>query len=218
MKAFKIKICGITNLEDGLMAVSAGADALGFVFHRESPRFVEAALVRQIVTQLPPFVMSVGVFVNEEPKVVRDVMDRCGLTLAQLHGDEGAAYCETLGRPVLKVIRIRGHDDFLAMAELKGRANVRGFLLDAYSDRAYGGTGLRADWDVAAEAAKVAPIILAGGLTAENVGKAIRKVRPYGVDVSSGVEARPGKKDPAKISAFINSAKLASEESGVYTP
>ncbi len=216
--SLKIKICGITNVEDALAAVEAGADALGFVFHRESPRCVVLDVVRRIVGRLPPFVLPVGVFVNEDPKVVRDLMDGCGLALAQLHGDETAVYCEALGRPALKAIRLRDRGTFLAMAEYKGRAQVRGFVVDASSDTLYGGTGLVADWDLAAEAARGSLVLLAGGLTPENVTEAIQKVRPYGVDVSSGVEARPGKKDHTKIRAFINAAKLVPVDREGYTP
>ncbi len=205
----KVKVCGITNLEDAQAAVEAGADALGFVCYRKSPRFVDAEVIRAIVSELPPFVLPVGVFVNEEQKVVRDLLDRCGLVLAQLHGDETAAYCESLGRPVLKAIRLQSRSDFLALAEFKGRALVRGILVDAFSDAAYGGTGHRVDWNLAAEASQLGRVILAGGLTTENVGEAIKIVRPYGVDVSSGVEANPGRKDHAKVRAFIKAAKLA---------
>lgn len=205
----KVKICGITNEVDSLAAVEAGADALGFVCYRMSPRFLEPDVIRRIVATLPPFVLPVGVFVNEELKVVRDLMDRCGLVLAQLHGDETAAYCEGLGRPILKAIRLRSRSDLLRLAEYKGRAQVRGFLVDAFSEAAYGGTGLLADWALAAEAARIGPVILAGGLTPGNVREAVQKVRPYGVDVSSGVEAVPGKKDHGKVRAFIEAAKLA---------
>ena len=203
----KVKICGITNLEDARVAVEAGADALGFLFYRKSPRYVEWKVVKQIITELPPFILPVGIFVNEEAKSVRDLMDDCGLGLAQLHGDETPAFCESLGRPVLRGIRLRDRGSFFALAEWKGRIGVRGFVVDAFSDSAYGGTGQTADWNLAAEAAKAAPILLAGGLTSENVEEAIRTVAPYGVDVSSGVEASPGKKDPAKVQAFIRAAK-----------
>ena len=206
----KIKICGITSAEDAALAVSAGADALGFVLYRKSPRFVEPAVVRTIVAGLPPFILPVGVFVNEEAAVVRDVVDECGLVLAQLHGDETAEYCDTLGRPVLKALRLKDRASVLAMADFHGRAHVRGFLIDAFSAQAYGGTGHTADWVLAAEAARSAPVVLAGGLTPANVSEAIRKVGPYGVDVSSGVEAGPGKKDPAKVKAFIDAARLVS--------
>jgi phosphoribosylanthranilate isomerase len=216
--AIKVKICGITNLDDAMFVTEAGADAIGFVFHPHSPRYVEPEIVRRIVAQLPPFVLTVGVFVNEDMKKVQEIMSRCGLAVAQLHGDETAAYCDALQRPVLKAIRLRGHQDFLAMAEFRGRAQVRGFVLDAASDGAYGGTGLRVDLQLAVEAAKVGPVVLAGGLTAENVAEAIRSVRPYGVDVSSGVESAPGRKDSVKVRAFIGSAKLESEQPGIYTP
>ncbi len=204
----RVKICGITNHEDAKAALDAGADALGFVFYDKSPRAVPPAVARTIIAGLPPFVLTVGVFVNEDAKVVRDVMDHCGLVLAQLHGDETPAYCEGLGRPVLKAIRVKDRGSFLALAEFQGRAGVRGFLIDAFSNEAYGGTGRLSNWALAAEAAKVASIVLAGGLTPDNVADAVRAVRPYGVDVSSGVESAPGKKDPAKIAAFIRAARL----------
>jgi phosphoribosylanthranilate isomerase len=165
-------------------------------------------VVKAIVKALPPFVLPVGVFVNEEAKVVRDVMDSCGLALAQLHGDETAAYCESLGRPILKAIRLKDRRSFLALAEFQGRAGVRGFLVDAFSPDAYGGTGQVADWSLAAEAASVSRILLAGGLTPYNVTQAIEQVRPYGVDVSSGVEAGPGKKDHEKVRAFVEAVKV----------
>ena len=206
----EIKICGITNANDAAQAVASGADALGFVLYRKSPRFVEPATVRALVADLPPFILSVGVFVNESAEVVRNVMDACGLSLAQLHGDETAAYCQHLGRPALKALRLKDRGSFLALAEFQGRANIRGFVIDAFSDQAYGGTGHTADWTLAAEAAKAAPILLAGGLTPANVSEAIQSVRPYGVDVSSGVEAAPGRKDPAKVKAFIDCARLVS--------
>ena len=134
----KIKMCGITNVDDARVAVEAGADALGFVMYRKSPRFVKPAVVKAIVAGLPPFVLPVGVFVNEEPDRVRTLMDDCGLALAQLHGDETAPYCQDLGRPVLKALRLKDRGTFLALAEFSGRANVRGFLIDAFSDQAYG--------------------------------------------------------------------------------
>ncbi len=210
MKPCKIKICGITNQIDALHAIDSGADALGFVFYKKSPRHVSPKVVKAIVANLPPFVLPIGVFVNDEAQVVRDIMDECGLALAQIHGDETADYCESLGRPVIRGIRLRDRNTFMAMAEYKGRARVRGFVLDAFSENAYGGTGKTADWSLAKEAAQSFSFLLAGGLTPDNVQEAIQKVQPYGVDVSSGVEARPGKKDPAKIQAFIQAAKLVS--------
>ena len=204
----KVKICGITNSKDADAAVEAGADALGFIFFANSPRFIEPTIAQQIIATLPPFVLPIGVFVNEEAEVVRDIMDQCGLAVAQLHGDEPPTYCETLRRPVLKGIRLRDRGSFLSLAEYKGRAGVRGFLIDAFSESSYGGTGQTVDWSIAAEAAAAAPIVLAGGLTPDNVQEAIQQVKPYGVDVSSGVEASPGTKDRGKIQAFIQAAKL----------
>jgi phosphoribosylanthranilate isomerase len=208
----KIKVCGITNVEDAEGAVRAGADALGFVMYRKSPRFVEPAVARAIVAGLPPFVLPVGVFVNEEAEKVRALIDECGFALAQLHGDESAHYCQNLGRPALKAIRLKDRGGFLALAEFHGRANVRGFLIDAFSDHAYGGTGQTVDWTLAQEVARSAPIILAGGLNPGNVAQAVQMVRPYGVDVSSGVEQSPGKKDPDKVKAFIQAARLVPAE------
>jgi phosphoribosylanthranilate isomerase len=206
----KIKICGITNTEDAAVAVAAGADALGFVMYRKSPRWVEPAVAKSIIAGLPPFVSAVGVFVNEEAERVRALMDECGFVLAQLHGDESALYCQDLGRPALKAIRLKDRGAFLALAEFQGRATVQGVLIDAFLDQVYGGTGQTVDWTLAEEAARAMPIILAGGLSSENVAEAIQKVRPYGVDVSSGVEQSPGKKDPDKVRAFIEMARLVS--------
>jgi phosphoribosylanthranilate isomerase len=142
--------------------------------------------------------------------MIRDIVDKCGLALAQIHGDETAEFCESLGRPVIRGIRLRDRNTFLAMAECKGRAGVRGFVLDAFFQDSYGGTGKKADWDLAKEAAQSFSFFLAGGLTPNNVQEAIQKVRPYGVDVSSGVESAVGKKDPAKIQAFVQAVKLVS--------
>ena len=206
----KVKICGITNAEDAAVAVAAGADALGFVFYRKSPRYIEPAVARQIVISLPPLVIPVGVFVDEEQQVVRNIMDDCGLGLAQLHGNESAVYCRELGRAVLKALRVKDRSAFLALAEYRGRAGVRGFVLDAFSDQAYGGTGQVIDWQLAAEVAKAANVLLAGGLTQDNVAKAVQVVQPYGVDVSSGVESAPGKKDHEKVRAFIQAARVVS--------
>ena len=210
MSQCKIKICGITNQIDALHAVNAGADALGFIFYNKSPRYVNPNVVKSIVADLPPFVLPIGVFVNEEAKVVRDIVDECGLVLAQIHGDETADFCETLRRPVIRGIRLRDRNTFLAMAEYKGRARIRGFVLDAFSQDSYGGTGKTADWELAKEAARSFSFFLAGGLTPDNAQEAIRKVYPYGVDVNSGVESSPGKKDPAKVQAFIQAVKLVS--------
>ena len=204
----KIKICGITNLQDAQTAVSAGADSLGFVFYSKSPRSVEPAVAKSIIAQLPPFVLPVGVFVNQEHTTIRNIFDECGLAFAQLHGDETAAFCESLDRPVLRALRLRDRGSLLALAEYKGRMGVRGLVVDAFSSETYGGTGQTVDWSLAREVANAAPILLAGGLTPHNVQEAVQQVQPYGVDVSSGVEHSPGKKDPEKIRAFIQAVRL----------
>ncbi len=206
--SIKIKICGITNLKDAGVAVEAGADALGFVFYSPSPRCIESALAKRIIAQLPPFVIPVGVFVNHDQETIRNVFDECGLAFAQLHGEETPAFCESLGRPVLRALRLRDRGSLLALAEYKGRMGVRGFVVDAFSTEAYGGTGQTGDWSLAREVAQAAPILLAGGLTANNVQEAIRKVQPYGVDVSSGVEKSPGQKDHDKIRTFTQAVRL----------
>ncbi len=204
----KIKICGITNQKDARVAVEAGADALGFVFYSKSPRCIEPAVAQRIITELPPFVLAVGVFVNHDQTVIRTIFDECGLAFAQLHGDETPAFCESLGRPVLRALRLQDHSSLLAFAEYKGRMGIRGFVVDAFSAEAFGGTGQTVDWALACEVAQTVPILLAGGLTPSNVHQAIQQVRPYGVDVSSGVEERPGKKDPKKIQAFTQAVRL----------
>ena len=213
----KVKICGITNAEDAAVAVDAGADALGFVFYRKSPRYIEPTLARQIIMSLPPLVMPVGVFVNEDQQVVRNLMDDCGLALAQLHGNESATYCKELGRPVLKALRVKDRSTFLALAEFRGRAGVRGFVLDAFSDQAYGGTGQVIDWQLAAEVAKAASILLAGGLTPDNVEKAIQAVQPYGVDVSSGVEQGRARRITRKCVHSFEPSRLSLCHEPVYT-
>jgi phosphoribosylanthranilate isomerase len=199
----KVKICGNTNLDDTMAAVQAGADAVGFVFYKKSPRAVEPKTAAEIISRLPPFVVPVGVFVNEELGTVRRILEDCNIPLAQLHGDESPQYCAELGRSVIKAIRVRDRGDLERMTSYQ----VAGFVLDAFVEGVPGGTGVTIDWDLAGEAQVVGPIILAGGLTPDNVLEAVRQARPYGVDVSSGVEASPGKKDHAKIRAFITNAK-----------
>lgn len=199
----KVKICGNRTLDDTIAAVQGGADAVGFVFYSKSPRAVEPKAAGAIIERLPPFVMPVGVFVNEDLAVVRRIMEQCRIPLAQLHGDETPQYCLELGCPVIKAIRVRDQRDLERMALYQ----VSGFVLDAFVEGVPGGTGVTLDWDLAAEAQMLGPIILAGGLTPGNVVEAIRHVRPYGVDVSSGVEASPGVKDHAKVRAFITNAK-----------
>jgi len=206
----KVKVCGITNAKDAVAAVEAGADALGFIFYEKSPRYVVPAVAASIIAELPPLVTPVGVFVNEGVATVRSIMDTCGLAMSQLHGDENVSYCRELARPAMKALRLKDRGSLLALAEYRGRGGVRGFVIDTFSELAYGGTGQITDWGLAADVAISTPILLAGGLTPDNVTEAIRTVRPYGVDVSSGVESAPGKKDHAKMRAFIAAVRVVS--------
>ena len=199
----KVKICGITSLEDALMAVEAGADALGFVFFDKSPRFIEPGRAARIIAELPPFVQVVGLFVNASLDFVNLTADSCRLDIVQLHGDESPSYCQAVRRRVMKVFRVRGMESLAPMADYQ----VAAFLLDAYSPNAYGGTGASFDWDCALSAKGHGPIILAGGLDPDNVASAVARVVPYGVDVSSGVESSPGRKDAEKVRRFIREAK-----------
>jgi phosphoribosylanthranilate isomerase len=198
----RIKICGITNLEDALLAADLGANALGFIFYAKSPRCVAPEAAREIIRQLPPFVLSVGVFVNEEAARVRDLAARVGLDWVQLHGQEPPDYCRSLGRRVLKGFRIQDEKSLKDLEAYHGA--VQALLLDTYKKGQTGGTGETFDWELARRAQSYGPIVLAGGLTAANVAQAIKTVQPQAVDVASGVEAAPGKKDPEKLKAFFS--------------
>lgn len=199
----KVKICGITSLDDALMAAEAGADALGFVFFEKSPRYLDPEKAAGIIAGIPPFVQVVGLFVNAELDFVNSTADSCRLDIVQLHGEESPAYCQSVRRRVMKAFRVRGMESLAQMADY----SVAGYLLDAYSPNSYGGTGERFDWDCAIAAKGRGPIILAGGLDADNVASAVARVAPYGVDVSSGVESSPGRKDPAKVRRFVLESK-----------
>ncbi len=198
-----VKICGITNLEDARFAVRCGADAIGFIFHEESPRFISHRRAAEIVQLLPEHVSKIGVFVNADLKFVREIVRHVNLSAVQLLGDEGPDDLVNFETSVIKVFRVRKGFD----VEVMKNYIVDAFLLDTYKAGASGGTGKTFDWNVAVKAKEYGRIILSGGLTPDNVEDAVRFVRPYGVDVSSGVEARPGKKDPAKIRDFIARAK-----------
>ncbi|MGA8571570.1 MAG: phosphoribosylanthranilate isomerase [Desulfobaccales bacterium] len=198
----RIKICGITNPEDARLASELGADALGFIFHPASPRRVAPGAAREIIRQLPPLVLSVGVFVDEEAAVVRELAARLGLDWVQLHGRESPEYCLSLGRRVLKGFRIENESSLGALAAY--RDAVQAFLLDTYKSGQAGGTGETFDWRLARRAQEFGPIVLAGGLTPANVAQAIEVARPQAVDVASGVEAAPGKKDPEKLRDFFD--------------
>ena len=199
----RVKICGITNLDDALAAVDAGADALGFVFFEKSPRNVNPMQASAIIAKLPPFVQTVGLFVNEEAERVNWTADFCGLDVIQLHGDEEPDYCPEIRRRVIKAFRVK---DAASLVSLQ-RYRVAGILLDAWSPAAPGGTGETFNWGLAKDAAECGRLILAGGLTPDNVRGAVEQVKPYAVDVSSGVEAAPGKKDRDKVREFISRAK-----------
>jgi phosphoribosylanthranilate isomerase len=201
----RVKICGITSIEDALAAARFGADALGFIF-AESPRRVTPDHTRSIIAKLPPFVLRVGLFVNESVERIAEIREYCGLHLVQLHGDETEEDVNRLGTGVIKVMKAGGaapiSTDAFPTATL---------LLDTYSPNARGGTGKAFDWNLATGPAKCRPIILAGGLTPENVTDAVRIVDPYAVDVSSGVESKPGRKDHEKLACFIRRAKTVDQ-------
>jgi phosphoribosylanthranilate isomerase len=200
----KVKICGITNPADAQAAVTAGADALGFIFYEKSARFVRLTDAAAISRPLAPFIMRVGVFVNAPEEFVLKAIRECGLTSLQFHGDEPPEYCAQFGLMSMKAFRIHGPETLEQIPKYATDA----YLLDAFSSTTLGGTGEKFNWDLAIQAQKFGkPIFLAGGLTPENVAGAIRKVRPFGVDVSSGVERAPGIKDRAKIKAFIAAAR-----------
>jgi phosphoribosylanthranilate isomerase len=201
----KIKICGITELGDALHALDCGADALGFVFYDRSPRAITRTRAQAIIAQLPPFVTVVGLFVNEDPRTVREIADDCGLDMIQYHGDESPETVRLAPRRAIRALRVRENE---TLDEID-RYPASGLLLDAWVTGTFGGTGVLCNWEIAAAIAKKRPVILAGGLTPENVTAAIETVRPYGVDVSSGVEERPGHKDRKKVAAFIKAAQIA---------
>ncbi|MGE8465833.1 MAG: phosphoribosylanthranilate isomerase [Pseudomonas putida] len=206
MSNVRSKICGITRIEDALAATEAGADAIGLVFYAKSPRAVDVHQARAIIAQLPPFVTTVGLFVNAARCELNEILEVVPLDLLQFHGDETPQDCEGYHRPWIKALRVRPGDDLEAACRLY--AGARGILLDTYVPGVPGGTGEAFDWSlVPARLSK--PIILAGGLNAQNVGQAIAQVRPYAVDVSGGVEQAKGIKDAAKIEAFMRAVKQA---------
>lgn len=193
----KLKVCGITSLTDALAAVEAGAQYLGFNFYRPSPRYIEPAAAWTIIAQLPPGVIGIGVFVNEpEPDGVVELMERSGVQYAQLHGDEDTEYCAEVGAArVIKALRVGA--DFVVHDVLEYPASA--ILLDAYDKNLYGGTGKTANWELAQKAARLTTVFLAGGLSPDNVVEAVRAVHPFAVDVNSGVESAPGRKDADKL-------------------
>ena len=201
-KQVKVKVCGMTSLKDALNAVEGGADAVGFIFYKKSPRSVTMKTVREIVLELPPFVDTVGVFVDETAEQINKIADYCNLDIIQLHGDESPTYCKKIRRKVIKAFRIKDMQSVKKISNFQ----VSGFLLDTFSEKLHGGTGKVFDWNLALPAKKFGPVIMAGGLTPNNVQQAVRQIRPYGVDVCSGVESEPGIKDHKKVRAFLKNA------------
>lgn len=208
-REIRVKICGITRAEDAGAAVTAGAHALGFVFHPSSPRYVSPEAAAAIIATLPPFVAAVGVFVNLPKRLVEDIAARSGITALQLHGDETPAECQGYRLPVIKGFRFQEQGFFPMLS----RYSASGFLVDAGVPGKWGGTGVPFDWDLlgrqmdAAQETLRNRLILAGGLSPDNVSAAIREVKPFAVDVSSGVEDEPGIKNHAKMKEFIDAAR-----------
>ncbi len=207
----RVKICGITNLEDALLAIGMGADALGFIF-AESPRRIKPIDARTIIHSLPPLVKTVGVFVNEEPSRIKEIRSFCGLDLIQLHGEESPGMCRDLMPQAIKAFRIQDERDIKNINRYQGI--VRAVLLDTFQQGKSGGTGQTFDWPLALKAKEAGiPVILAGGLGPENIQEAIRTVDPYAVDVNSGVENRPGKKDPILMKQLMEKIKKTESRS-----
>jgi phosphoribosylanthranilate isomerase len=201
-----VKICGITRVEDALIAARCGAHAIGLVFYRPSPRYVTPENAAEIVGALPPFVTPVGLFVDAEAEEVRDVVSRARVQTIQFHGAETPEFCARFDLPFLKAVRVRRGVDLLQYArDFRG---AKALLLDAYQEGLHGGTGAVFDWDLIPPALPL-PVVLSGGLNPDNVADAIRRVRPCAVDVSSGVEASKGLKDAAKIEAFVTGVRNA---------
>jgi phosphoribosylanthranilate isomerase len=219
-----VKICGITNLEDALVAVDAGADALGFVFHEKSPRKIVPEETREIISNLPDNVDKVGVFVDSDPEDIRNVVSETGLTVVQLHGKKSMEQVWKNPGPVAKCVGVSKIIPVIPGDSLKGdvlisqraQRGIFAVLLDSRSNGASGGTGTTFDWEttqgVVQSLGMLVPVIVAGGLTALNVTRALNLLQPFGVDVASGVEARPGKKDPGKVRVFIDAVRKADKK------
>jgi phosphoribosylanthranilate isomerase len=204
----RVKICGITNVRDALTAIEAGADAVGFMFSPSSPRHLTVEQAAAVARALPPFVTKVGVFVDPAEAEVRRAIELAGIDTLQFHGNESPAFCRRFSRRVIKAFRVADETSLVVTKDYRDEA----WLLDAFVPGQLGGTGTRFNWAWAAQAVqqnKEATIILAGGLTPENAADAVRQVRPYALDVSSGVESAPGQKDPEKLRRFISAAKSA---------
>ena len=198
----KVKICGITNIQDAILAIDYGADAIGFIF-APSPRQVTPEHAREIINQLPPSICKIGVFVDSKLETVNDTKTKCHLDIVQLHGSESPEYCEALLPNVIKSFQVKDETILRLLPNYK----VKAYLLDSYHAKLKGGTGHSFNWSIARKAKEYGPIILSGGLNPNNINQAIDAVQPFAVDVSSGVEATPGKKDPDKMHTFLKTAK-----------
>jgi phosphoribosylanthranilate isomerase len=201
----KIKICGITNAADARLCVECGVDALGFIFVERTPRYVTPDAAAGIVATLPPFVTPVGVFWDHAPGHVKAVAEQCGLGALQFHGEEPPEELQDYRLPLIKTLKVASAADLTRMAGYR----VAAFLLDSPSRWSEGEARPPIPWDVAAEAARRHPVLLSAGLTPDNVAEAVRRVQPYGVDVNSGVEASPGRKDEARVRRFVTAARAA---------
>lgn len=208
----KVKICGLTNLEDAQWAANCGADALGFILSEKGPRFIKEDIAASITSQLPPFTSRVGVLVDEKVDTVKRIAEVCKLDYVQLHGEETPGYCDELREKInckiIKAFRVKGIESLEGIKDY----SLDGILLDAWSPDSHGGSGVSFDWKLALEVAKNCPIILAGGLNPQNVAEAVRQVNPFAVDVSSGVQSTARQKDKEKVLKFIRGAKGISGE------
>ena len=199
----RVKFCGLTHVEDIARAVQLGVDALGFVFYAPSSRSVAPDHAAMLTSSVPAFVTRVGLFVNEQPAIIQNIFERTRLNLIQYHGDETPEFCDAVGLPFIKAFRVRPGIDI--QTEMERYPNASGFLLDAYVKGQPGGTGERFDWGMIPQSN--VPIILAGGLSPDNAKDAIEQVAPWALDVSGGIETRPGRKDPDKMSRFMNACR-----------
>jgi phosphoribosylanthranilate isomerase len=209
-RRMEIKICGITNMEDAVMAFAYGADALGFIFYEKSPRYVSPETAMRIIRNLPDDISKVGVFVNHDIHAVRQIYEFCGLDLIQLHGDESPAYCREFSQSILiKAISPRNEEDL----GIVKRYGVKAVIIDARESGLYGGTGKKSNWELAVKLKEMHLLVLSGGLNAGNILEGIRTVSPHAVDVNSGVELSPGKKDPKQVQSMIETVHAAGETS-----
>jgi phosphoribosylanthranilate isomerase len=209
-RRMEIKICGITNMEDAVMAFAYGADALGFIFYEKSLRYVSPETAMRIIRNLPDDISKVGVFVNHDIHAVRQIYEFCGLDLIQLHGDESPAYCREFSQSILiKAISPRNEEDL----GIVKRYGVKAVIIDARESGLYGGTGKKSNWELAAKLKEMHLLVLSGGLNAGNILEGIRTVSPHAVDVNSGVELSPGKKDPKQVQSMIETVHAAGETS-----